>query len=94
MIQDFGRHKSPKFTHDAWVVYRVLRTSFFDDLEEINAAYEIQANFVSLYITVFQLANLGLLEFFFFFDKHLNEQHFGLFYMDTDLLCLAAEVTL
>ena len=66
MIQDFGRHKSPKFTHDAWVVYRVLRTSFFDDLEEINAAYEIQANFVSLYITVFQLANLGLLEFFFF----------------------------
>lgn len=32
--------------------------------------------------------------FFFFFDKYLNEQHFGLFCMDTDLFCVAAEVTL
>ena len=42
MIEDFGRHKSTKFTREEWVVDKALRSSFFDDLEEIGGAYEIK----------------------------------------------------
>ena len=42
MIEDFGRHKSTKFTREEWVVDKALRSPFFDDLEEIGGAYEIK----------------------------------------------------
>ena len=42
MIEDLGGHKSTKFTREEWVVAKVLRSPFFDDLEEIGGAYEIK----------------------------------------------------
>ena len=42
MIEDFGRHKSTKFTRKEIVVDMALRSPFFDNLEEIGGAYEIK----------------------------------------------------
>ena len=42
MIEDLGRHKSTKFTLKEMVVDKVLRSPFFDNLEEIGGAYEIK----------------------------------------------------
>ena len=42
MIEDFGRHKSTKFTREKSVVDKALRSPFFDNLEEIGGAYEIK----------------------------------------------------
>ena len=36
MIEGLGRHKSPKFTREERVVDKVLRSLFFDNLEEIG----------------------------------------------------------
>lgn len=33
MIEDLGRQKSTKFTRDKWVVDKIVRYPFFDDLE-------------------------------------------------------------
>ena len=40
MIEDLDRHKSTKFTCKEKVVDKVLRSPFFDNLEEIGGAYE------------------------------------------------------
>ena len=42
MIEDLGRHKSTKFTREEMVVDKAVRSPFFDNLEEIGAAYEIK----------------------------------------------------
>ena len=43
MIEDFGRHKSTKFTREERDVDKALRSPFFfDNLEEIGGAYEIK----------------------------------------------------
>ena len=42
MIEDKGRHKSAKFTCEVWVVDKAFRSPFFDNLEEVGAAYEIK----------------------------------------------------
>ena len=42
MIEDLGRHKSTKFTREERVADRSLRSTFFDDLEEIGGAYEMK----------------------------------------------------
>ena len=36
MIEDLSRHKSTKFTREKSVVEKVLRSPFFDNLEEIG----------------------------------------------------------
>ena len=41
MIEDLGRHKSTKFTCEKRSVDKALRSSFFDNIEEIAGAYEI-----------------------------------------------------
>ena len=41
-IIDLGRHKSTKFTGEERVVGKALKTTFFDNLEEIGRAYEIK----------------------------------------------------
>ena len=38
MIEDLGPHKSTKFTRKEMVVDKALRSSFFDNLEEIGRA--------------------------------------------------------
>ena len=42
MIEDLGRHKITKFTREEMVVDKAVRSPFFDNLEEIGAAYEIK----------------------------------------------------
>ena len=42
MIEDLGRHKSTKFTRGEKSVDKALRSTFFDNLEEIGGAYEIK----------------------------------------------------
>ena len=42
MIEDLGRHKSTKFTREEMVIDKAVRSPFFDNLEEIGAAYEIK----------------------------------------------------
>ena len=42
MLEDLDRHKSTKFTRKEMVVGKVLRSPFFDNLEEIGGVYEIK----------------------------------------------------
>ena len=42
MIEDLDRHKSTKFTCKERIVDKALRFPFFDNLEEIDEAYEIK----------------------------------------------------
>ena len=42
IIEDLGRHKSTKFTGKNIVVDKALRSTFFENLEEIGGAYEIK----------------------------------------------------
>ena len=42
MIEDLGRYKSTKFTREEMVVDKAVMSPFFDNLEEIGAAYEIK----------------------------------------------------
>ena len=42
MIEDLGRHKSTKFTHEGRVFDKTFRSPFFENLEEIDGAYEIK----------------------------------------------------
>ena len=75
MIEDFGRHKSTKFTREEMVVDKVLRSPLFDNLEEISGAYEIKElqRTVTIKrpyqcgIAVYQLAKLRMLEFYYDF---------------------------
>ena len=42
MIANLGRHKSTKFTCKEVIVYKALRSPFFDNLQEIGGAYAIK----------------------------------------------------
>ena len=98
MIEDLGRHESTKFTREEMAVDKALRSPFFDNLEEIGGAYEIKEFKRTVMIerpyqcgiTVYQLAKLRMLEFYYnFLDKHFSRQDFELCYMDTDSFYLA-----
>ena len=98
MIGDLGCHKKTKFTREEWVVDKALRSPFFDDLEEIDEAYEIKElkrtvmikRSYQCCIAVYQLAKLRMLEFYYdFLDKYFSRQDFQLCYMDTDSFHLA-----
>ena len=98
MIEDLGHHKSTKFTRKEKVADRALRSPFFDNLKEIDGAYEIKefkrtAMIKRPYqsgIVVHQLTKLRMLEFYYdFLDKYFSRQDFDLCYMDTDSIYLA-----
>ena len=98
MIEDLGCHKKTKFTREEWVVDKALRSPFFDDLEEIDEAYEIKElkrtvmikRSYQCCIAVYQLAKLRMLEFYYdFLDKYFSRQDFELCYVDTDSFYLA-----
>ena len=42
MIEDLERHKGTKFKCKERIVDKALRSLFFDNLEEIDEAYEIK----------------------------------------------------
>ena len=98
MIEDLGRRKSTKLTREEWVVDKALRSSFFDNLEEVGGSYEIKERKRTVMIkrpyqcgiAVYQLAKLRMLEFYSdFLDKYFSRQDFQLCYMDTDSFYLA-----
>ena len=71
MIEDLSRHTRTTFTTNENDVDKALRSPFFDDLDEVNGAYEIKEKKRSVNITrpyqcgiaVYQLAKLRMLEF-------------------------------
>ena len=93
MIEDVARHCYTTFTNDSQRVDTALRSAFFEDLEEIGDAYEIQERKRKVEITrpyqcgiaVYQLAKLRMLEFYYdFLDKYVDRKDFEYIYMDTD----------
>ena len=76
MIEDLSSHKSTKFTREERSVGKaLLRSPFFDNLEEIDGTYEIKELKRSVMIkrpyqcgiAVYQLAKLRMLEFYYDF---------------------------
>ena len=75
MIEDITKHCYTTFTTDENRVDTALRSPFFEDLEEIGDAYEVQerkrkAEITRPYqcgIAVYQLAKLRMLEFYYDF---------------------------
>ena len=81
------------FTTDEDLVDEAFLSHYFENLEEINVAYEMKThkrrvNITRLYqcgIAVYQLAKLRMLEFYYdFLDKYFNRRNFELLQMDTD----------
>ena len=91
--------KGPK---DEGVVDRALRSAYFEDLDEIGKAYELESRkplvtinqAFQVGIAVYQLAKLRILEFYHhFLDRFVARQDFELIQMDTDnnYLAIAGE---
>ena len=85
MIEDLGRDKSTKFTRKEMVIDKILRSPFFDNLEEIGGTYEIKEFKRTVMIkrpyqcgiAVYQLAKLRMLEFYYdVLDKYFSRQDF------------------
>ena len=93
MIEDIARHCYTTFTTDEKRVDERLRSPFLEDLEAVGGAYEIQERKRKVEITrpyqcgitVYQLAKLRMLEFYYdFLDKYIDRRDFEYIYMDTD----------
>ena len=99
MIENLEKHISTKFTTDEKLIDKIFRSPFFEDLEEINAGvFEVrqrkrQVTITRPYqcgITVYQLAKLRMLEFYYdFLDKFCDRRDFELIQMDTDSFYMA-----
>ena len=96
MIEALERHTNVSCTKDDRTVDRVLRSAWFEDLNEIGSAYEITSRKPRITIhrpfqvgiAVYQLAKLRILEFCHdFLDRYIDRQDFG--QMDTDSLYFA-----
>ena len=93
MIEAVERHTSTIYTKDEKLVDRTLRSAFFEDLDEIGRAYELESRKVRVHIkrpfqigiAVYQLAKLRMLEFYYdFLDIYVDRRDFELIQMDTD----------
>ena len=93
MIENVALHNSTRYTKDEKLVDRMLRSAFFEDLEEIGAAYELTSRKqcvtikrpYQIGIAVYQLAKLRMLEFHYdFLDKYVPRSDYELIQMDTD----------
>ena len=98
LIEDLERHTNTRFTSKESDVDTALRSAFFEDLEEIDDAYEIRERKRQIQIkrpyqcgiAVYQLAKLRMLEFYYdFLDKYVDRCDFELMYMDTDSFYIA-----
>ena len=88
-----GSHDSTKFTREERSVDKAFKSMFFDNLEEIGGAYEIEElkrrvmikRPYQCGIAVYQLAKLRMLKFYYdFLDRYFSRQDFELSYKDTD----------
>ena len=93
MIEAVERHTCTVYTKDEKLVDRTLRSAFFEDLDEIGEAYELESRKARVHIkrpfqigiAVYQLANLRMLEFYYdFLDRYVDRHDFELIQMDTD----------
>ena len=93
MIESLERQTRVIYTKDEKVVDRALRSAYFEDLDEIGRAYELESRKPRILIrrpfqigiAVYQLAKLRMLEFYYdFLDRYLNRRDFELIQMDTD----------
>ena len=99
MRENLEKHMNTKFTTDEKLIDKVFRSPYFDDLEEIsNGAFEVsqrkrRVTITRPYqcgITVYQLAKLRMLEFYYdFVDKFCDRRDFEVIQMDTDSLHMA-----
>jgi len=97
-IEVVERQTQISYTKDEKTVDRALRSAFFDDLNEIGAAYEISVRKsridicrpYQIGIAVYQLAKLRMLEFYYdFLDRFVDRRDYELIQMDTDSLYFA-----
>ena len=81
------------YTKDEKVVDRALRSAYFEDLDEIGCAYELESQKPRILIrrpfqigiAVYQLAKLRMLKFYYdFLDRYVDRRDFELIQMDTD----------
>ena len=93
MIESLERQTRVIYTKDEKVVDRALRSAYFEDLDEIGRAYELESRKPRILIkrpfqigiAVYQLAKLRMLEFYYdFLDRYLDRRDFELIQMDTD----------
>ena len=98
LIEALERQKNVIYTKDEKVVDRALRSAYFEDLDEIGAAYELESRKpritirrpFQIGIAVYQLAKLRMLQFYYdFLDRYLDRRDFELIQMDTDSNYLA-----
>ena len=93
MIETLERQTRVIYTKDESVVDRALRSTFFEDLDEIGSAYELENRKPRIVIrrpfqigiAVYQLAKLRMLEFYYdFLDRYIDRRDYELIQMDTD----------
>ena len=93
MIESLERQTRVIYTKDEKVVDRALKSAYFEDLDEIGQAYELESRKPQILIkrpfqigiAVYQLAKLRMLEFYYdFLDRYLNRRDFELIQMNTD----------
>ena len=97
-IEALERQTKTSYSTDEKAVDRILRSAFFDDLNEIGAAYEFSIRVprvvidrpFQIGIAVYQLAKLRILEFYYdFLDRFVDRRDYELIQMDTDSLYFA-----
>ena len=98
MIENVASHNSTRYAKDEKLVDRMLRSAYFEDLNEIGSAYELTSRKRSVAINrpyqigiaVYQLAKLRMLEFHYdFLDKYVARRDYELIQMDTDSYYMA-----
>jgi len=92
-IECLERQTCVVYTKDEKLVDRTLRSTYFEDLDEIGKAYELESRKprilirrpLQIGIAVYQLAKLRMLEFYYdFLDRYVDRRDFELVQMDTD----------
>jgi len=93
LIEALERQTNVIYTKDEKVVDRALRSAYYEDLEEIGEAYELESRKPRIVIrrpfqvgiAVYQMAKQRMLEFYYdFLDKYIDRRDFKLIEMDTD----------
>ena len=93
LIKALERQTHVMYTKDKKVVDRALRSAYFEDLDEIGCAYELESQKPRILIrrpfqigiAVYQLAKLRMLKFYYdFLDRYVDRRDFELIQMDTD----------
>ena len=91
MIEDLMKHQRTTFTINEDLADKAFKSPFFEDLKEINRAFEIKERKRRVKIMrPYQLAKLRMLEFYCdFLDYYFDRKDFELLQMDTGSLYIA-----